>query len=207
MLKFNYYNHNKLTHICSIQLKSPIFNSNENKEPIVKINYISYNFTNIIQNKTSLTIFPSIQNDYKVTYYVDYGNSFYVYKHDDVLEIAINSGPNVTGTIETAYPGLVKIDTYEITDQTMYTRLNFNDTCVIQENRTSFVPANNSYTIKTEQNILLFIISTFTNKGYVILIENGKIHGATDNIGTATLADGITTATFKLNENAWYIIL
>lgn len=193
-------------HVCSIQLKSPLFNSNENKEPFVKINYIAYDYEKIIQNQSSLGIFTSIQNDYKITYGVDYSNAFFVYKHGDILEVAINEHPNVSGTIETAYPGLVKIDTYEVTDATLYTRVDFSKTPVTQLNRASFVSANSPYTVKTAQRLLMFIIGTGTNATKTVLIEGGKIHGDPDNIGTATIENGITTATFTMNQNAWYII-
>lgn len=209
MLKFNYYQHKNPTHICSIQLKSPLFNSNENKEPLVKISYVSYDNQGITQNKSTLNVFTTIQDEYSVKYSVDYSNTFYVYKHDDVLEVAINETPNVSGTIETAYPGLVKVDTYEITDASAYTRIAFNDTPIVQRNRASFVTANTPYVIKATQPILLFIIGVYTNKSHVVLIESGKIHGIandSDTSITVALANGVTTATFTITENAFYII-
>lgn len=206
MLKFNYYSAASLMHVCSIQLKSPLFSSNENKEPLVKINYIAYDYEKIIQNQSSLSVFTSIQNDYKITYGVDYSNAFFVYKHDDVLEVAINETPNVSGSIETAYPGLVNIDTYKISDASLYTKVAFNETPITQLNRTSFVNANTPYSVKTAQKLLMFIIGVASNKTKVILIEGGKIHGDTDSIGTAKIENGITTATFTMNESAWYVI-
>lgn len=206
VLKFNYYSATKLTHVCSVQLKSPLFNSNANKEPFVKINYIAYNYEKIIQNQSSLEIFTSIQNEYKITYGVDYSNAFFVYRHGDVLEVAINEYPNVSGTIETAYPGLVNIDTYEVPDASLYTKIAFNETPVTQLNRATFAAANTPYTVKTAQRLLMFIINAETNATKVILIEGGKIHGDTDNIGTATIENGVTTATFTIGQNAWYVI-
>lgn len=206
MLNFNYYSVSKLTHVCSIQLKSPLFNSNVNKEPLVKINYIAYDYEKIIQNQSSLEIFTSIQNEYKIAYGVDYSNSFFVYKHGDVLEVAINEHPNVSGTIETAYPGLISIDTYEVADESIYTKVSFNETPITQLNRATFANANTPYTIKTRQKLLMFIINAATNATKVILIEGGKIHGDTDNIGTAAIENGITTATFTMSQNAWYVI-
>lgn len=206
MLNFNYYSASGMTHVCSIQLKSPLFNSNENKEPFIKISYIAYDYEKITQNQASLDIFTSIQDDYKITYGVDYSNAFFVYKHGDVLEVAINEYPNVSGTIETAYPGLVEIDTYGVSDVSLYTKVAFDKTPITQLNRAIFVSANTPYTVKTAQRLLMFIFNTETNATTTVLIEGGKIHGAPDSIGTATIENGITTATFTMSQNVWCVI-